>query len=92
MGSEPKPPATEYLAPDYVSSLDGLRGLLALAVAVYHFSGWTHVFGSGTAASSIVAALGIYAVEGFFIISGFCFFHLYGEKGVNAPWRFLSNP
>ncbi len=65
-------------------SLDGLRGLLALSVAAYHFSGWTHVFGRGTPASSAVAVLGIYGVEGFFIISGFCFFHLYGETGLDA--------
>jgi peptidoglycan/LPS O-acetylase OafA/YrhL len=70
-------------APDYVPSLDGLRGLLALFVATYHFSGWTHVFGRGTPASSVVAVLGIYGVEGFFIISGFCFFHLYGVSGVD---------
>lgn len=63
-------------------SLDTLRGLFALCVAVYHFSTWTHVFGSGTPASSAVAVLGIYSVEGFFIISGFCFFHLYGQTGV----------
>ena len=69
-------------APDYVPSLDGLRGVLALFVAVYHFSGWTHVFGRGTPASSVVAVLGIYGVEGFFIISGFCFFHIYGVAGI----------
>ena len=63
--------------PEHVPSLDILRGFLALAVAIYHFQSWTRVFGSGTAASSTVAVLGIYSVQGFFIISGFCFFHLY---------------
>lgn len=62
-----------------IESLDALRGLMALAVAAYHLSGWTHVAGRATRASSFFAALGIYSVEGFFIISGFCFFHLYGE-------------
>ncbi len=64
--------------------MDSLRGLFALCVAIYHFSAWTHVFGRGTPASSAVAALGIYSVEGFFIISGFCFFHLYGRTGISA--------
>ena len=27
----------------------------------------------------MLAKLGIYGVQGFFVISGFCFFHLYGE-------------
>ncbi len=70
--------------PEHVASLDGLRGVFALCVAIYHFSAWTHVFGRGTPASSAVAVLGIYSVEGFFIISGFCFFHLYGRTGVAA--------
>lgn len=65
------------LRPPHVPSLDMLRGVLALAVAVYHFQSWTRVFGSHTSASNTVAVLGIYAVQGFFIISGFCFFHLY---------------
>ncbi len=65
--------------PEHVPSLDILRGFLALAVAVYHFQSWTHVFSPALAASNTVAVLGIYAVQGFFIISGFCFFHLYAD-------------
>ncbi len=70
--------------------MDALRGLLALSVAVYHFSGWSHLFGKGTPASSAVAVLGIYSVEGFFIISGFCFFHLYAGQRFDsrALYRF----
>ncbi len=76
--------------PEHVHSLDVLRGLLALLVAVYHFSAWTHFFGSGTRASSVAAILGIYSVEGFFIVSGFCFFHLYGDARFDAKalWHF----
>jgi exopolysaccharide production protein ExoZ len=62
-----------------VESLDVLRGLMALAVAVYHLQTWTHVFGQGTRLSSGIAALGLYSVEGFFIVSGFCFFLLYRD-------------
>ncbi|MBP1629001.1 MAG: hypothetical protein H6Q00_3476 [Holophagaceae bacterium] len=66
-----------------VESLDILRGLMALAVAVYHLSIWTQLFDSGTELNRLVALLGNYGVEGFFIISGFCFFHIYGETTWN---------
>jgi exopolysaccharide production protein ExoZ len=66
-----------------VESLDVLRGLMALAVAVYHFQTWTHVFGAGTELTSGIAALGLYSVEGFFIVSGFCFFLLYQDTRFN---------
>lgn len=69
-----------------VETLDMLRGLLALAVAVYHFSIFTHVF-SGAARDMVVVA-GIYAVQMFFIISGFCFFHLYADAPLRwSTWR-----
>ncbi len=70
--------------PEHVPSLDVLRGFLALFVAIYHFQSWTRVFGTSTAASNTVAVLGIYSVQGFFIISGFCFFHLYAGKRFNG--------
>ena len=50
---------------------------MALSVAVYHMSVWTPVFTHGRPLSNAVALLGVYSVEGFFILSGFCFFHLY---------------
>lgn len=55
--------------------LDMLRGVLALAVAVYHFFVIARPF-TGHARDLLVIA-GIYAVQTFFMISGFCFFHLY---------------
>lgn len=60
-------------------ALDALRGLMALAVAVYHLSTWTHIVKLGTRANTAVALLGLYSVQGFFVISGFCFFYLYRE-------------
>ena len=44
---------------------------MALAVAVYHFGVLTHALEGALRNASIV--LGIYSVQGFFIISGFCF-------------------
>jgi peptidoglycan/LPS O-acetylase OafA/YrhL len=60
-------------------ALDALRGLMALAVAVYHLSTWTHIVKLGTRANTTVALLGLYSVQGFFVISGFCFFYLYRD-------------
>jgi exopolysaccharide production protein ExoZ len=67
-------------APARLLALDALRGVMALAVAVYHFQVWTHVLKAGSLASSSVIAFGIHSVEGFFIISGFCFFYLYQQQ------------
>lgn len=51
-----------------IYTIDYLRGLLALSVVLYHFSGWT--YGGGQDVSTILGKLGIYAVSGFFVISG----------------------
>jgi exopolysaccharide production protein ExoZ len=64
-------------ATERLDALDALRGLMALAVAVYHFAVWTRVFPAGSRLSNSVTVLGIHSVEGFFVLSGFCFFHLY---------------
>lgn len=63
-----------------IDSLDILRGLLALSVAVYHLSIWSQLSEAGTQANNALAIFGHYGVEGFFIVSGFCFFHLYGKS------------
>jgi peptidoglycan/LPS O-acetylase OafA/YrhL len=60
-----------------LEALDSLRGVMALAVAVYHFGVLTQALEGAVRNASIV--LGIYSVQGFFIISGFCFFRLYGR-------------
>jgi peptidoglycan/LPS O-acetylase OafA/YrhL len=61
-----------------VVALDGLRGLMAWAVALYHFGLLAHAFPAGTTASGVVTVLGLHSVEAFFIVSGFCLFHLHG--------------
>lgn len=67
-----------------VEALDILRGLMALCVAVYHLGVWTRAF-ENEAARSAVVVLGVYSVEGFFLISGFCFFHLYAGQRFDWP-------
>lgn len=63
--------------------LDMLRGVLALSVAAYHFLVVTRPF-DGPARDLVVVA-GIYAVQTFFILSGFCFFHVYAQQPLG--WR-----
>jgi len=55
---------------------------MALSVAVYHFSvsSALGVTNAGSHTNEIISILGNYGVEGFFIVSGFCFFHLYGRS------------
>jgi exopolysaccharide production protein ExoZ len=64
-----------------VAALDGLRGLMAWAVALYHFGLLTHAFRGAATLSSVVTVLGLHSVEAFFMVSGFCLFHLHGEMG-----------
>lgn len=51
--------------------LDALRGLLVLAVAMYHLTVWTGLHASGTPANMVFAKAGNYGVSAFFILSGF---------------------
>jgi peptidoglycan/LPS O-acetylase OafA/YrhL len=67
-----------------VASLDVLRGFMALFVAVYHHAVWTQAFAFDALVNGIVTVLGVYSVEGFFIISGFCFFHVYRDTEFSA--------
>lgn len=62
-----------------------LRGFMAFAVAVYHLDFLFHPFVQGRFAAYTVKKIGVYGVEGFFIISGFCFFHLYGAELLRWP-------
>jgi peptidoglycan/LPS O-acetylase OafA/YrhL len=75
-------------AVDRIGSIDALRGLMALAVVLYHLHVWTHALGG--AARDAVVVLGTYSVDGFFMVSGLCFFHRYAltSRRGRALWRF----
>lgn len=51
--------------------LDALRGLLVLAVALYHLTVWFGLHASGTPANMAFAKAGNYGVSAFFVLSGF---------------------
>jgi exopolysaccharide production protein ExoZ len=78
--SVPAAPVAQARA-ERIAALDGLRGAMAWAVALYHFGLLTHAFRAGTTLSSVVTVLGLHSVEAFFMVSGFCLFHLHGEMG-----------
>ncbi|KPH06955.1 acyltransferase (plasmid) [Rhizobium acidisoli] len=62
--------------PDYIPSLDGLRGIAALLVVLAHVG---LIFPS---ASEHLTAMGTEAVGLFFALSGFLMAHLYGSRPV----------
>jgi peptidoglycan/LPS O-acetylase OafA/YrhL len=77
------PALSKQAAASRIDSLDILRGLSALAVAVYHLSIFSELTNDGSRANNVIAILGNYGVECFFIISGFCFFYLYSQASWN---------
>lgn len=50
-----------------IESLDYLRGLMALAVMIYHYASWSE---GGIGSEYLLGKLGIYAVSTFYILSG----------------------
>jgi peptidoglycan/LPS O-acetylase OafA/YrhL len=57
-------------------TLDGLRGVAALAVVLFHMPGWLHAFAAG----------GYLAVDLFFLMSGFVIAAAYDER-LREGWR-----
>jgi peptidoglycan/LPS O-acetylase OafA/YrhL len=71
--------STEVVRPERIAALDGLRGVMAWAVALYHFGLLARAFEPGSTLSSAITVLGLHSVEAFFIVSGFCLFYLHGQ-------------
>ncbi|MGE8436845.1 MAG: acyltransferase family protein [Pseudomonas palmensis] len=62
-----------------IHSIDYLRGLMALAVLIYHFMSWSIGVPSS---ETVLGKLGIYAVSLFFIVSGMSLYVAYS----NSNW------
>ncbi|HKU39209.1 MAG TPA: acyltransferase [Polyangiales bacterium] len=84
------PPEPQPVAPERIDALDGLRGLMACAVALYHLGILSRAFTPGGVMSSALAVLGLHSVEAFFMVSGFCLFHRHGAmpRGAAAVYAF----
>jgi peptidoglycan/LPS O-acetylase OafA/YrhL len=63
-------------------AVDALRGVMALSVAIYHLSVWTLAL-SGPL-RTVATLAGIYSVQGFFIVSGLCFFRQYDAAALSG--------
>ncbi len=64
-------------------TLDALRGVLALGVAVYHLSVWFGLTPSGSLANMSLAKAGNYSVSAFFVLTGFLLAR-------TAPWASIA--
>ena len=78
-----------------IHALDGLRGLLALQVAVYHLAAPLTQPGMALSSIRVVLDPAWFAVDMFFVMSGFVMAHVYGSSfgsgaASDATWRFFA--
>lgn len=71
-----------------IESVDGLRGIAALAVCVFHFTNGNTTFFAAHSAIKSVGALGEFGVQVFFVISGFILPYAMSNSG----YRFSMFP
>ncbi|WOK35098.1 acyltransferase [Sphingomonas sp. C3-2] len=74
-----------------LDSLDILRGICAISVAVYHYFIWSFPDNSNYT-NGIISVFGIYGVSIFFALSGYSLAHGYGERFSQAlsPKNFIA--
>ena len=69
--------------PARFETLDALRGVLALGVAVYHLSVWFGLTPAGSLSNMALAKAGNYSVSAFFVLTGFLLAR-------TAPWPAIA--
>lgn len=69
-----------------IHAVDGLRGLFAIGVMLHHYVMWFGVPVNGYV-DGFLTKIGIYAVSGFFVISGASLYHVYRGPMTNALVR-----
>jgi exopolysaccharide production protein ExoZ len=68
-------------------SLDFLRGICALSIMIYHYTGWT--FGH-YAASNVIGRIGVYGVSMFYVLSGLTMYLVYYKNFTFSKTFFLN--
>ena len=76
--------AASAAAPSRLPGIDALRGALACSVMLYHYLSWTST-GLGTVLDRTFVAIGLYAVEAFFVISGMSLCFAYRQTDLAQP-------
>lgn len=76
--SVPAPPAPR------LHGIDGLRGILACSVMLYHYTVWAGI-DVGSQLSGLLSAVAFYAVEAFFVISGMSLAFVYERTDFSRP-------
>lgn len=64
--------------------IDGLRGILACSVMLYHYTVWAGI-DVGPRLSGLLSAVAFYAVEAFFVISGMSLAFVYERTDFSRP-------
>lgn len=77
---------TSVLAPPVprLHGIDGLRGILACSVMLYHYTVWAGI-DVGLRFSGLLSAVAFYAVEAFFVISGMSLAFVYERTDFSRP-------
>jgi len=77
---------TSVLAPPAprLNGIDGLRGILACSVMLYHYTVWAGI-DVGPRFSGLLSAVAFYAVEAFFVISGISLAFVYERTDFSRP-------
>jgi len=77
--SRPGAPSLAHPARRRLEELDGLRGILALFVVIYHLKGALDAISGPLTAALPIVAEGWFAVDVFFVMSGFVMAYVYGS-------------
>ncbi len=81
----PRPGGWALSAPLRIHGLDQLRGVLAFAVMVYHYSVWSELELSPLLGGPL-RALGVYAVSSFYVLSGAALLIVYHKRSVDLAF------
>jgi peptidoglycan/LPS O-acetylase OafA/YrhL len=70
-----------------VDALTGLRFLAAASILISHTANWTAPFNTANPVSAVAAAIGVYGMPLFFVLSGFVIHYNYARLFRDRSWR-----